>query len=95
MLLSHHKNAGQNCEIKIVNRLLENVSQLKYLGRTATNQNLNQDEFKRALNSGDACYHSVQYILSSCMLSKNARIRIYMTIIVHWSCTGKKLGLFY
>jgi hypothetical protein len=42
MLLSHHQNVGQILDIKIANRLFENVSQLKYLGTTVTNQNLIQ-----------------------------------------------------
>jgi hypothetical protein len=40
MLLSHHKNVGQNCDMKTANILFENVSQFKYLGDTLTNQNL-------------------------------------------------------
>jgi hypothetical protein len=60
MLLSHHQNVGQNQDIKIANRLFENVSQFKYLGITVTNQNLIQEEIKRRLNSGNVCYHSVQ-----------------------------------
>jgi hypothetical protein len=51
MLLFHHKNAGQNQDIKLTNRLFENVSHLKYLGRTVTNQNLIQEENERRLNS--------------------------------------------
>jgi hypothetical protein len=39
MFLSHHCNAGQNHDIKIENRSLETVSQLRYLGTTVTNQN--------------------------------------------------------
>jgi hypothetical protein len=35
------------------------------MGTTVTNQNLIQEEIKRKLNSGNACYHSVQNILSS------------------------------
>jgi hypothetical protein len=65
MLLSHHQNASQNRDIKITNRLLENVSQFKYLGTTLTNQNLIQEEIKRRLNSGNPCYHSFQNLLFS------------------------------
>jgi hypothetical protein len=34
------------------------------------------------MNSGNACYHSVQSLLSSRLLSKNVKIRIYKTIIL-------------
>jgi hypothetical protein len=76
MLLSCHWNAGQNKDIKKANRPFENVSQFRYLGTTVTNQNFIQEEFKRRLNSGNACYHSVQNLSSSCLLSKNVKIRI-------------------
>jgi hypothetical protein len=79
-MLSHHQNVGQNRDIKIANRLFENVSQFKYLGMTVTNQNLIQQEIKGRLNSGNACYHSMQNVLSSCLLSKN--VKIYRTIIL-------------
>jgi hypothetical protein len=39
MFLSRHQNAGQNQDIKIGNRLFENVAQFRYLGTTITNQN--------------------------------------------------------
>jgi hypothetical protein len=41
-----------------------------------------QEEIKRRLNSGNACYQSVQNILSSHLLSKNVKFRIYKTIIL-------------
>jgi hypothetical protein len=41
------------------------------------NQNLIQEEIKRRLNSGNACYHSVQNLLSFRLLSKNVKVRIY------------------
>jgi hypothetical protein len=69
-------------DIKIANRLFENVSQFKYLGMTVTNKNLIQEEIKRRLNSGNACYHSVQNLLSSRLLTKNLKIIIYKTIIL-------------
>jgi hypothetical protein len=58
------------------------VSQLKCLGTTVTNQNLIQEEIKRRLHSGNACYHSARNVLSSRLLSKNVKIRIYKTIIL-------------
>jgi hypothetical protein len=71
MLLSRHQNAGPNHDINIANRRFENVAKFRYLGTTITNQNLIQEEIKRRLNSGNACYHSVQNLLSSRLLSKN------------------------
>jgi hypothetical protein len=58
------------------------VSQFKYFGTTVTNQNLIQYEIKRRLNSGNGCYHSVQNLLSSHLLSKNVKVGIYKTIIL-------------
>jgi hypothetical protein len=65
ILLSRHQNVGQNRNIKIANRSFENVSKFKYLGTTVTNQKSIQEEIKRRLSSGNACYHSVQSLLSS------------------------------
>jgi ribosomal protein S2 len=83
MLLSRHQHVGQNRDINsIANRSFENVSQLRYLGTTVTNQNLIEEEIKRRLNSGNACYHSVQNLLSSRLVSNNLKIIIYKTIIL-------------
>jgi hypothetical protein len=62
MLLSRHQNVGQNRDIKIANRSSANVSQFKYLGTTVTNQNFFQEEIKRRLSSGNACYHCFKVI---------------------------------
>jgi hypothetical protein len=48
---------------------------------TVTNQDFIQEEIKRRLNSGNACYNSVQN-LSSRLLSKNVKVRIYKIIIL-------------
>jgi hypothetical protein len=82
MLPSQHQNAGQNHDIKVANRCFENVAQFRYLGATITFQNLIQEEIKRRLNSGNACYHSVQKLLSSRLLPKKIKIRIHKTIIL-------------
>jgi hypothetical protein len=60
-----------------INRSFENVVHFKYLGTIVTNQDLIQEEIKRRLNSGNACYHSVLNVSSSRLLSKKIKIRIY------------------
>jgi hypothetical protein len=40
------------------------------------------EEIKSRLNMGNACYHSVQSLLSSCLLSRNVKDKIYKTIIL-------------
>jgi hypothetical protein len=52
------------------------------LGTTLTNENSLYEEIKRIFKSGNACYHSVQNLLSSSLLSKNVKIKIYRTIIL-------------
>ena len=58
------------------NRSLERVKEFKYLGTTITNQDSIQEEIKSRLKSGNACYHSVQNLLSSSLPSKNLKIKI-------------------
>jgi hypothetical protein len=57
VLLSRHQNVAKNGDMKIAKRPFENASQFKYLGMRVTNENLIQEEVKRRLNSGNACYH--------------------------------------
>jgi hypothetical protein len=80
MFLPLHQN--QNQDIKIANRKFENVSQFKDLGTTVTNKNFIQKEIKRKLNSGNACCHLVQNLLSSHLLTKNLKIRIHNITIL-------------
>jgi len=46
------------------------MGQFRYLGKSLTNQNSIHEKIKRRLKSGNACYHSVQNLLSSSLLSK-------------------------
>jgi hypothetical protein len=94
MLLSRHQNAGQNHDTKIGNRRFENVAQFRYLGTATTNTNLIKEKIKRRLNSGNACYYSVQNLSPSRLLFKNIKIRIHKTIILPVVCMGVKLGLY-
>ena len=82
MVMSRDQNAGRSHSIKTDNISFERVEEFKYLGTTLTNKNSIQVEIKSRLNSGNACYYSVQDLLSSSLLSKNIKIKIYRTIIL-------------
>jgi hypothetical protein len=47
-----------------------------------SNKSMIEVQINRRWNSGNACYHSVQNLLSSRLMSKNIKIRIYKTIIL-------------
>ena len=71
MVMYRDQNTGQSRSMRTNNRSLESVEVFKYLGTTLTNQNCIQEETKRRMKSGYACYHSVQDLLISTLLSKN------------------------
>ena len=70
--------------MKMDNSSIERVEEFKYLGTTLTNQNSIQEKIKSRLKLGNACYYSVQNLLSSSLLSKTLTIKIhvYRTIIL-------------
>jgi hypothetical protein len=78
----HHQNSGQNQNIRTANESFEKVAKFKYFGMTLTNQNDIHDEIKSRLNSGNACYYSVQNLLSSRLISKDLKIKIYKSVIL-------------
>jgi hypothetical protein len=83
--MSRHPNSGQNQNIRTANESFENVAKFKYLGTTLTNQNNIHDEIKSRLNSGNAYYFSVQNLLSSRLISKNLKIKIYsLPVVLYW-----------
>jgi len=61
---------------------LKKMEEFKYLERNLTNQNSIQEEIKSRLKSGNACYHLEQNLLSSSLLTKNLKIKIYTAIIL-------------
>ena len=71
MVMSRDQNAGQSHSIQTENSSFEKVEKFKTLGTNFTNQKYIQVEIKSRLKSGNACYYSVQNLLSSCLLSKS------------------------
>jgi hypothetical protein len=92
MVMYRDQNAGRNHSVRIDNSSFERVEGFKYLGTALTNQNSIPEEIKSRLRSGNACYHSVQNLSSSRLLSKNLKIKIYRTIILLLFCMGVKPG---
>ena len=71
MVMSRDQNAGRIQSGRFDNSTFERVEEFQYLGTTLTDQNSIEEEIKRRLRSGNACYHSVQNLLSSRLLSNN------------------------
>jgi hypothetical protein len=82
MFMSCHQTAGQSNYLSVANKSFEKMAEFKYLGSTLTDQNCIHEEIRSRLNLGSACYHAVQNLLSSHLLSRNVKIKIYKTIIL-------------
>ena len=93
MTVSRDQNAERIYSMKFDNSSIERVEEFKYLGTTLTNQNSIQEEIKSRLKSGNACYYSVQNLLSSRLLSKNLKMKIYKTLILPVVLYGCKTWL--
>ena len=85
------QNAGRSYSMKIDNSSIERVEEFKYLGTALTNKNSIQEKIKSRFKVGNACYYSVQNLLSSSLLSKKLKIKIYRTIILPAVLYGVKL----
>ena len=93
MVMSRDQNVGQSHSTKIDNSSFERVEEFKYLETTSTNLSSIQEEIKSRLKSGNACYHSVQNLLSSILLYKHLKFKIYRIIILLLVLYGcEKLG---
>jgi hypothetical protein len=63
--------------IKIDNKFLKSFEQLRYLGTLLTNQDFIHENIKSTLNWGNVSYHSMKNLLSSSLLSKNTKNKMY------------------
>jgi hypothetical protein len=96
ILVSRSQTIGEKHIVNIANRPFEDVAKFKYLGTTLTDQNCMHEEIDSRLNSGNACYHSDQSLLSSRLLSRNLKVKIYKRMIlpaVLYGCQTSSLTL--
>jgi hypothetical protein len=82
MVMSRGRNARRIRSLKIDNCCFEKVEEFKYLGTILTNQNSIQEEIMRKLKKRNACYHSVENLLSFSLLYNDVKITIYRTTIL-------------
>ena len=82
MITSRQQNVTQNPIVVIENLSFGNVEKLKFLGVMVTNTNGIREEIKPRINVGNACYYSLEQILSSHLLSKKLKVNTYKTIIL-------------
>jgi len=81
IVMPQDQNAGKCHNIKIGNSSFERVEESNHLGNTLTKQNSIQEGIKIRLKSRNVCYHSVQNLLFSSLLSNTVKIKIHRTII--------------
>jgi hypothetical protein len=84
VVISGKSERRKNHNIKVDISAFERVVQFIYLGINykINYKNSIQEEIKSGLKSGNACYRSVQNLLSFILLSINVKIKIYRTIIL-------------
>jgi hypothetical protein len=95
-IMSRYPNSGKNQIIMIANESFKNMTKFKYLGTTLTNHNDTHDEIKSRLNSGNACFYSVQNFSFSRLITQNLKIKIYKSVIlpvVFYECETWSLTL--
>ena len=91
MIMSRDQNVARSYRMKIDNSSIERVEEFN-----VNKSNSVREEIKNRLKLGNACYYSVQNLLSSSLLSKNLKIKIYRTIIlpiVLYGCETSSLTL--
>ena len=76
MVMSRDQNAGWSHRIKNDNSSFEGLEEFTHLGTTVMDENTIQEEIKIGLKT------AVQHLLSSSLLSKNIKIKMYRNLIL-------------
>lgn len=81
-IINFGRNANnRNVEVKIANYSIGCTDSFKYLGVTVNSSNLEDVEIQTKLVNANKCFGACHTLLSSRLLSKCTKIRIYKTII--------------
>jgi hypothetical protein len=76
VVISQNQKAERIPRIKNGNIFCESVQEFIYVGKNLKYENYIQEEIKNRLKSRNACYHTVQNLLSSTLLSKHLKTNI-------------------
>ena len=79
MEVRSHQGMMTSDHITECRKSCKKVKTFKYLGSLLTNQNSIHRGIKCILKAGNSCYYSVQTLLSSRLLSKNLKIKMFRT----------------
>jgi len=71
-----------NKNIRIRDEVIEKVNKFKYLGAYVTSKNEVAEEINSRLVSGNASFYSVQKLLTSRLISRILKLKIYRTVIL-------------
>lgn len=77
--MTRRRQGGLDLEIN--GNRVENVESFKYLGSTLTADNSVKHEIKARVAAGGRCYFAFKKLFSSNILHKEAKLRIYKTVI--------------
>jgi hypothetical protein len=77
---------------KLATKPCQHVGKLRYIGKTVQMKTVFMKKLRE--NSGNACYYTVQNVLSSRLLSKNAKFKKYEILQFYLLfCIGTKIGI--
>ena len=79
MVLSRRREDQPN--LQVVNLTFESVESFKYLGVNINNKNNMHHGIVERLASGNRCYHSIQKLLKSKLLSRRSKTLLYISYL--------------
>jgi len=82
MITSRNTGNEGNKNIRIRGEVIEKVNKFKYLGAYVTSKNEVTEKIKSLLVSGNAYFYSVQKLLTSRLISRKLKLKIYGTAIL-------------